>query len=1185
MVRRGNRVGSSCGLLARVLTVVAAAAGAGWPASPARADATPQLTSAVSRRTHGTTATYDVPLPLTGAAGIECRQVGGAPTLVLQFDQPVTGGGVAVTGGSAQVAGSPAFSGNTMRVSLTGAADAQAVTVTVTNVTSAAGGTLGSAAVTVRLLEGDVNANGVVTSADINVVKAAAGTGVVDGFSYRSDLNGNNTITSSDVTVAKTRASAGTSVAGGTAANTAPTVNDVVDQAGVSGRAGPAVALAVADAESAPAALGVRATSSDPALVPASAIAVGGSGATRTLTITPAAGLTGTATITVEVGDGMTVATDTFVLTVMAAPKLFVAYLRPEGSATTPGSGFATLLLSGDEAKAELKASYSNLTTPEVAKHIHGPAGPTQNADILFDIDTAPYDEATQTYTWDIGPVGANSAAQVVAAIKSGNTYINIHSSRFPSGEIRGQFLLATGSQTFTPPPPPPALPGGPPTAQDAARFLQQATFGPTAAEISRLQSVGLDAWLAEQFATARNADVANLTNNSFETPVVGTGAFAAAPAGAAWTFEGTAGITGNGSLYTSPSAPTTAVQINAPQGAQAAYLQGTGKMRQSLAVAQPGRYMLSFLAAPRTSGGGLQPLAVKVNALPVNVLVGTAFTPTATPNPALASSDPGRYASYLTQTFDLPAGTHEVSIEGTATGADDTAMVDDVRLSSASSMYGLIRYRLSQEADSINGSGRVAEAFWRNAITAPDQLRQRVAFAYSQIFVVSYADGVINGRPQGLAHYYDMLADGAFGNFRTLLKDVTLHPVMGQYLNMRGNRKPFSPLFTAPNENYAREILQLFSVGLNQLQPDGTLKLGDDGLPLPTYDQKVIEGFANVFTGWNTVANAQAVKTPILRNVDVRQPSGAVIEVRRMVNYDDTYTPAMFVTAGNHSNSAKLLLNNVTLAANGTHTTATANAELDAALNNIFNHPNVGPFIGRQLIQRLVTSNPSPGYVYRVAQVFNNDGTGSRGNMQAVVKAVLTDYEARSTTVIANQGFGHLREPVVRAASVMRAFNPSSNSKLYKVAGTDSQLGQTPLRAPTVFNFFEPFYVHPGQLGANGLYAPEFQISTEIMAVNIPNFFQVAVYNNTSTTVPRFPGNDVGLDLTAERDMASNPAALVDHLNLVMMSGQMPQAMKDKVVSIVSGLNSGASATERLYRARLAVYMVASSSQAAVQK
>jgi len=1155
-----------------IATLAVALSLSGW-VNVATADAVPALTSAVSRKLHGAT-NFDVPLPATGAPGIECRSVAGAPTVVLLFDQPITAGTAAVSAGPGVVApGGLSIAGNAMTITLSGVANGQSVTVTASNVVSAAGGTLPAASATVRLLEGDINGNGVVTGADVNAVKLLVSQ-PLDVFSYRADVNANGVITGADVNSAK--AAISSSVPGGAAQNTPPTISDIADQTAVMGVASSPVAFAIADAESDPAALGVRVTSSNTTIIPPAGISLGGTGASRTLTITPAAGQTGAVTLTVEVGDGMAVASDTFVVTVTQPPKLFTAYLRPEGSAATPGSGFATLLLSGDEKRAELKATYANLTTPEVAKHIHGPAGPTQSAGILFDIDTAEYNEANQSWRWDIGPVGALTAADVVSAIKSGNTYINVHSSQYPSGEIRGQFLLSTGSQTFTPPPPPPALPGGLPTAQDAARFLQQASFGPTSAEIARLQQIGFDTWLNEQFAQPLHKLVVQPVNNSFEAPVVGTGVFTPLPTGATWIFEGDSGITGNGSALNLPVSP--AIQINAPQANQAAYIKATGRIRQPLTITQPARYVLSFLAAPRTNAGATPTLLLKVD----GVTLGTY-----TLSPALTDSDPGRYNAFLTLPISLAAGTHEISFEGTTTGAEDTAFIDDVRIALASSHYGIVRPRIGAEANGINSAARNIETWWRQAITADDQLRQRVAFAYEQIFVVSAQDGSINGRPLALANYHDMLADNAFVNFRTILQDVTLHPIMGQYLNMRGNRKPFSPLFTAPNENYAREVLQLFSIGLNQLQPDGTLKLGADGLPIATYDQSVIEGFAHVFTGWNVVGTTSAanIATPILRNVTVTPPTGASYTVRRIQTYNDNYSAPMVVTAGNVSNNAKKLLNGVTIAARASQTTATATAELNTALDNIFNHPNVGPFIGRQLIQRLVTSNPSPAYVYRVGQVFNNDGTGVRGNMRAVIKAILTDYEARSTAVINNQGFGHLREPVLRVSSVIRPFSPTSvTAGRYAINTTDTQLGQTPFRSPTVFNFYEPFYVHPGQLADNGLHAPEFQIATEIMAVNIPNFLRTGIYNASATSLPTFQGGDIRLNLATEQAMAGNATALVDHLNLLLMSGQMPADMRTRVISAVNAM-ANASNNDRLVRARFAVYLIATSSQCAVQR
>jgi uncharacterized protein (DUF1800 family) len=397
----------------------------------------------------------------------------------------------------------------------------------------------------------------------------------------------------------------------------------------------------------------------------------------------------------------------------------------------------------------------------------------------------------------------------------------------------------------------------------------------------------------------------------------------------------------------------------------------------------------------------------------------------------------------------------------------------------------------------------------------------------------------------------------------------------MGQYLNMRGNVAPTAPLFQAPNENYAREVLQLFTIGLNFLQPDGTLKLGTDGLPVPTYDQTTIQNFAKVFTGWNT--DPTAVKIPTSQPAPATQP----------VIVNSFYNKPMVVTASKHSNAQKILLSypsyfgrspaNV-IDAVSKSTTSSSNVELDRALQNIFNHPNVGPFIARRLIQRLVCSNPSPAYVYRVASVFNDDGSYDhiRGNMQAVIQAILTDYEARTTDLLGNLGYGHLREPVIRATNVIRAFHPTSVSGYFKISRTDTQLGQTALRAPTVFNFYEPNYVQPGEIANAGLFSPELQIVSETTSVSSLNFIYTGIYSSNG-----WLGNDVKLDLTTERSLASDPSALLDRLNLLLMAGQMPADMKQRVVTYVSSL----SATDTLARARAAVHLVATSSQFTAEK
>ena len=287
-------------------------------------------------------------------------------------------------------------------------------------------------------------------------------------------------------------------------------------------------------------------------------------------------------------------------------------------------------------------------------------------------------------------------------------------------------------------------------------------------------------------------------------------------------------------------------------------------------------------------------------------------------------------------------------------------------------------------------------EAWWKNAITAPDQLRQRVAFALSEIMVVSDIDGDLNS-PASLAAYYDVLLRDAFGSYRQLLEDVTLHPVMGDYLNMLHNDKADPTTGTVPNENYGREAMQLFAIGLKKLNPDGSLLLDSNSLPIPTYGQTEVEGFSRVYTGWNFDQNGGTQWDYVSSNY--RQP--------------------MQLVPGHHDQEAKHLLDGVVLPAG-----QSGAQDLKDGLDMLANHPNTGPFFCRQLIQKLVTSNPSPAYIYRVAQVFANNGAGQRGDLRAVVRAILSDYEARSTTMLTNTHFGKEREPIVRLANVYRAFN-----------------------------------------------------------------------------------------------------------------------------------------------------------------
>jgi len=441
--------------------------------------------------------------------------------------------------------------------------------------------------------------------------------------------------------------------------------------------------------------------------------------------------------------------------------------------------------------------------------------------------------------------------------------------------------------------------------------------------------------------------------------------------------------------------------------------------------------------------------------------------------------------------------------------------------------------------------------AWWKTVLTAPDQLRQRVAFALSELFVVS---DVALGQQytEGLSSYYDILGNGAFGNFRTLLENVTLSPIMGNYLSSVRNAKADPVAGTSPDENYAREVMQLFTVGLNLLQPDGTLMLDSSGLPIPTYNQTVVTEMAKVFTGWSYFSTRTSPNF-YTGNTDLLDP--------------------MMLYPAYHDSTQKNLLNNVVIPANQGGT-----QDLKLALDALFNHPNTAPFVSRQLIQRLVTSNPSPAYVYRVAQVFANNGSGVRGDLAAVVRAILTDYEARSSSLLDNISYGKLKEPLLRAAGLLRTFNAAPAGGHYSAgsfSSPDVNLDQAALRSPTVFNFFHPGYVLPGPLASAGLVAPEFEITDATFSIDVPNYLRNLVFP-TGTTPP------ATLDLSAEQALVSNPAAQLAHLSLVLCGGNLPAAA---VTRITTALNALPGSTTTLERAQTAVLLVITSPAAATQK
>ena len=355
-----------------------------------------------------------------------------------------------------------------------------------------------------------------------------------------------------------------------------------------------------------------------------------------------------------------------------------------------------------------------------------------------------------------------------------------------------------------------------------------------------------------------------------------------------------------------------------------------------------------------------------------------------------------------------------------------------------------------------------------------PDFLRQRIGFALSQLFVVSDRPETLAVQPGGLANYYDMLLNDAFGNFRTLLFDVTLHPVMGVYLSHLLNKKAANNIF--PDENYAREVMQLFSIGLWKLNQDGTRQLDGQGQPIPTYNNSNITEFARVFTGLGYAGN----------------PSYSL--------YPQNFLAPMKLWDTYHDCNAKTLLNGVTLPArtpsNPDVGTATL-ADINGAIDCLFNHPNVGPFVGRQLIERLVTSNPSPAYISRVAAAFADNGQGVRGDMKAVIKAVLLDTEARDPAMMSNSTFGKLREPFLRCVNLAHAFNASAQSGYYALDAFYLDHVEEPMRSPSVFNFYQPSYSPPGMLNEAGLFAPEFQIINAGSGITAPNYFFSAIRNN----------------------------------------------------------------------------------------
>jgi uncharacterized protein (DUF1800 family) len=675
-----------------------------------------------------------------------------------------------------------------------------------------------------------------------------------------------------------------------------------------------------------------------------------------------------------------------------AADIIYVASLRGSGK-KTGGYGTASLRVAGNEAFGELNISFGNLSSPQINTVISISIPGAGSVPVLV----LPAGQVAQ-YRWEFDAIGGATRAQILAALREGKAVVTIRSEASTDGEIAGPFLRTWGSKKQIKPPAPPATVTRARNEGEAARFLEQAAFGPTQQEIARVRRVGYPAWIQDQF-----------------------------------------------------------------------------KKRPTLHLPYVQARRAQLLAESGGSNDGWQ-----------------------TPR---------------------------------------------------------------------------QEAWWQAALAAPDQLRQRVAFALSQIFVVSDI-GVLDSSHEGITNYYDMLVKHAFGNYRNLLEDVTLSPIMGQYLSMVRNQKPNPDSGSQPDENYAREVMQLLSIGLNMLNQDGSLKLDADGRPIATYTQDDIAGLAHVFTGWGYAYDEANPPS----NLDNFFRYGARNEMLPMVMFPNF-----------HDTKAKRLINGVVVPPG-----LTGEQDLKIALDTLFKHPNVGPFMARQLIQRLVTSNPSRGYIYRVASVFNNNGNGVRGDLKATVKAVLLDPEARNPALQSSIGYGKLREPLLRVAHLLRAFEasrPLPDNDRYYLDLQYTMPQQAPLKSPSVFNFFQPGYTHPGPIARSGLYSPEFQITSETSVVNLSNVLYSNIIGNGIST----NGGVIRLDYAPYIELLKregttleeNIETIIDRLDTLLCAGKMSPNLRNSLRVAQSFFPSNYGTTDDHYtrRVRAMLYVVAASPEYVVQK
>jgi uncharacterized protein (DUF1800 family) len=460
-----------------------------------------------------------------------------------------------------------------------------------------------------------------------------------------------------------------------------------------------------------------------------------------------------------------------------------------------------------------------------------------------------------------------------------------------------------------------------------------------------------------------------------------------------------------------------------------------------------------------------------------------------------------------------------------------------------------------------------LTSSFWYQTLEGKDQLRQRVAFALSELIVVSEtASGELKSNPDGLAAFHDVLYQNAFGNFRVLLEAVSTHPSMGAMLSHKQNDKEDAVTGRLPDENYAREIMQLFSIGKWMLNNDGTRVKDANGNDIPSYNQNDIMGMAKALSGWSW--GGSDTSDDRWYGYPVAQTGG---ENPRVWNVP------MQAYSNHHSVSEKQIVTGVVIPA-GTD----AATSLRIALDTLFSHPNAGPFVATHLIKRLVTSNPTPAYVGRVAAVFNSDKNGARGNLRAVVRAVLFDTEAHDVAIRTGPTWGKLREPVIRMANYLRAFSAKSGWGTYTISGTapgEYHIAQTPWLSPTVFNFFMPDHQPLGELSDQNLTAPEFQIFNETTSAGYVNLMSSSIDAGFGTS-----GNPINPNFSAELALASTPSALVDRVALLLNAGDISTETRAGIETALNSVAVG-STSWQLKRVKMAAALLMSSPDYLVQK